>query len=378
MSATPTSQDRTQCLVVGAGVVGLAVAWELAKLDLAVTVLERQPECGSGAAAAAAGMLAAGVEAGAPGPFLDLCRLSSKMWRDWAEQLFQDSGVDCELQTSGLLRVTSSAESISDLEVRRAWQLTQGIEVSQLLTLDQLRQEVAGVSGTVVAGLLYPDEAHVHSHRVTQALELAARRLGVRIETGVEVAAVTVDRDRVRARTPGQDFEADFAVIAAGSWSGGLLAELGVRIGVDPIRGQIAAVRLPPGRLPRIVFGDRGYVLQKRGGLVLIGATEEVAGFDSWVTLAGLERLSQIASNLLPAAGEAAVAHSWAGLRPQSAGGPLLGRVPASDRVLVATGHHRNGVLLAPASAALLGRALLAGADSAELAPFSPRRVAAG
>ena len=373
VTASPAIQDRAHCLIVGAGVVGLALAWELSKQGLAVTVLEREPECGQGASAAAAGMLAAGVEANAPGPFLDLCRRSSRMWRSWAEELRSDSGVDCELETCGLLRVTTRPESISDLEVRRAWQLTQGINVSDLLSLDQLRAEVPGVSAMVAAGLLYPDEAHVHSHRVTQALELAARRHGARIETGVEVTSLKAEGDRVRATVPGRDLEGDLAVIAAGSWSGNLLAGLGVEASVEPIRGQIAAVCGAPGALPRIVFGDRGYVLQKRSGQVLVGATEEAAGFDAWPTLSGMERLSEIAAELIPALTGARFSNSWAGLRPHSAAGPLLGRVPTTDRVLRATGHHRNGILLAPVTADLLGRAVLTGTDPPELAAFSPR-----
>jgi glycine oxidase len=378
VNATAATQDRQRCLVVGGGVVGLALAWELSKQGCSVTVVERGPECGQGASSAAAGMLAAGVEAGAPGPFLDICRRSRQMWPRWAEELRLDSGVDCELEASGLLRVTSRAESVSDLEVRRAWQLTQGIRVSELLNLDQLRAEVPGVSATVVAGLLYPEEAHVHSHRVTEALELALRHRGARIETGVEVTSLKVAGDRVLALGAGRELEGDLAVVAAGSWSGSLLAELGVEASVEPIRGQIAAVRLPPGALPRIVFGDRGYVLQKRSGLVLVGATEEAAGFEPWPTLAGMERLSQVAAELVPTVAGARFSHSWAGLRPHSTAGLLLGRAPTTDRVWLATGHHRNGILLAPATAELLGRAIHEGSDVPELSPFSPRAGGSG
>ncbi len=378
VNAAGATQDRVRCLVVGGGVVGLALAWELSKHGWAVTVVEREPQCGQGASAAAAGMLAAGVEAGAPGPFLDLCRRSSQMWRPWAEELRSDSGVDCELETSGLLRVTSRADSVSDLEVRRAWQLTQGIRVSELLNFDQLRAEVPGISASVVAGLLYPEEAHVHTHRVTQALELAARHRGATIETGMEVTSLRVAGDRVLAVGPGRELEGDLAVVAAGSWSGEFLAELGVDASVDPIRGQIAAVRLPPGALPRIIFGDGGYVLQKRSGLVLVGATEEVAGFAPWPTLAGIERLSSVAADLVPAVAGAPFSHSWAGLRPHSAVGPILGRAPATDRVWLATGHHRNGILLAPATAELLGRAIREGTDPPGLAAFRPRAAGSG
>jgi glycine oxidase len=357
-------------------VIGLSVAHSLARKGVAVTVLERESSTGQGTSAAAAGMLAAAAESQSPGPFFDLCRQSSALWPTWAEMLLEGSGVDCELEVSGLLRVTTNADSIADLEIRRSWQLAQGMEVSELLNPDQLLREVAGLGPEVVAGLLYPAESHVHSHRVVAALEGACRALGVKIKTGVAVDLVRLG-DRPAVEITGAEVGelwADHVVVAAGPWSGPLLSGLGVNATVEPIRGQIVAA-IPQTRvLTRIVYGDAGYVLQKRSGLVLAGATEERRGFQPWPTLEGLQQVTADARRLLPGLGLARFAHTWAGLRPYTRGGPLLGRVPASDRVLLAAGHYRNGVLLAPVTGELLSRAIIEGQDPPELAPFSPQR----
>ncbi len=367
--------DQPSCIVIGAGVIGLGIAWELSRAGWTVRVLERGPVSGGGTSSAAAGMLAAGVEASAPGPFLDLCRRSAALWQRWAAEIQDDSGVDCELERTGLLRVTSQAQMATAFEVRRAWQINQGIRVSELLSFDDLRREVRGISSTLVAGLVYPDEAHVHAHRVLEGLDRAGRTHGVQIETDFEVHRVQLTPDGVAVLAKdGRRHGADRLVVAAGPWSGGFLAQLGVTAVVEPVRGQICAVEMPSGSLPRIVFGDHGYVLQKRSGITLVGATEERVGFEPWATLGATGELAQVAEGLFPAAGTAPLVHTWAGLRPHAPGGPLLGRVPQSDRVLLATGHHRNGILLAPATAVLIKEALVSGSDPADLLPFSPAR----
>ncbi|MHB8322899.1 MAG: glycine oxidase ThiO [Candidatus Dormibacteria bacterium] len=376
LRAPPASGE---CVVAGAGVIGLSIALALAREGVQVTVLEREPECGRGTSAAAAGMLAAGAEAGSPGPFFDLCRSSFSLWRDWSEQLQDESGVDCELELGGLLRVTTNAEFATDLEVKRAWQLTQGIQVSELLGLDQLRLEVPGLGPDVVAGLVYPNEGHVHSHRVLEGLLRACLRRGVRIETAAPVEGLRTDGPRPVVRVGGErarELIADHVILATGVGSAPLMEQLGVAVAVVPVRGQMLAIS--PGRsvLPRIVFGDHGYLLQKRSGLVLAGATEERVGIQPWTTLEGVIQVASSARRLLPALAPARFAGSWAGLRPCARGGPLLGRSPASPRILLATGHHRNGVLLAPVTARLIARAVIEGRDPLELSAFSPQRPA--
>ena len=373
------SVARPECLVVGAGVVGLAVADALVRRGARVGILERGARCGEEASAAAAGMLAGGAEATGADPFQDLCRASRQLWPGWAAELERESGLDCELELTGLVRVTASEEVALELERKSAWQRDHGVEVSPLLDAPQLAQLVPGLGSSVLAGLHYPTDGHIHSHRLTAALVAACTRQGVAIETDTEVVAIDIRASRPRlSLSGGRELEADYVVVSAGSWSGALIPPSAAgQLSVEPVRGQMVA--LDPGRqvLPVIVFGDHGYLLQKRSGLVLAGATEERVGYQSWPTAEGVGRLVTAAIDLMPQLSQSRFAYAWAGLRPHSADGwPLLGRTEVGGRVLLATAHYRNGVLLAPVTAELIARAVFEGSDPPELGPFSPGRLA--
>lgn len=358
---------------------GLAVAVSLARRGAQVRVLERGLHCGQGASAAAAGMLAEGAEVTEAGPFLELCRASRALWPSWAEELLLTTGVDCELERTGLVRVTSSEEGALRLERQAKWQQSHGFEVSPVLDPSQLAKLVPGLGPSVLAGIHYPNDGHVHSHRVVDALVAACEVHGVAIETETEVTALESRAGRPRLTLTGDRVaDGDYLVVCAGSWSGRLLgAAGGAELQVEPVRGQIVAI--DPGRpmVPLIVFGDRGYLLQKRSGLVLAGTTEERVGYQPWPTVAGVSGVAAAAAELMPELAGARFADAWAGLRPHATDGrPLLGRLEPGGRVLLATAHYRNGVLLAPITGELIARAVFEGVDPKELAAFSPGRLA--
>ena len=366
------------CLVIGGGVIGLSVAREVARTGRSVALLERRSEPGAEATAAAAGMLAAAAEAHSPGPFFDLARRSADLWPRWAERLLAESGVDVEYEASGLLRVTTSAEVVGDLEIRRAWQLAQGLEVSGLLSLEELRREVPQLGPEVVAGLHYPGVAHVHSHRVAEALALAGTRAGVRLRLSAEVTGVRARGDLLEVSVGAERQLARRVVVATGSWGERILRGLGVNLRPEPVRGQMLALRPRGLPLPEIVFGDLGYVLQKRSGLVLAGATEERVGHLAETTLDGVARLAAMARTLIPELGPAEFSGAWAGLRPFLESGPVIGPLPQDERVILALGHFRNGILLAPVTAQLVRESLEEGRELAGLMAFSPRRILGG
>jgi glycine oxidase len=360
-------------------VVGLAVAVSLARRGASVRVLEREARCGEGASGAAAGMLAEGAEATEAGPFQGLCRSSRELWPSWSEELRRTTGVDCELDRTGLVRVTNSAEGRRRLEQQSSWQKSHGVEVSSLLGPSQLAQLVPGLGPAALAGLHYPNDWHVHSHRVVEALIAACAVHGVKIETETEVSAIESRPGGSRlSLVDGRTVEADYVVVCAGSWSGRLLGFFGAgETAVEPVRGQIVAI--DPGRplLSVILFGDHGYLLQKRSGLVLAGTTEEHVGYQPWPTVDGVRQVVAVAVELLPELSGARFAYAWAGLRPRGPDGrPLLGRTELGGRMLLATAHYRNGVLLAPVTGELIARAVFEGADPPELEAFSPRRFA--
>jgi glycine oxidase len=366
------------CLVIGGGVIGMAAAREVARTGRSVALLERRSEPGAEATAAAAGMLAAAAEAHSPGPFFDLARRSADLWSGWAELLLAESGVDVEYQECGLLRVTTSAEVVGDLEIRRTWQLAQGMEVSGLLNLEELRQEVPQLGPDVVAGLHYPKVAHVHSHRVAEALALAGSRAGVRLQLSAEVTGVRPSGDLLEVSAGAERHLARRVVLATGSWGEEILRGLGVDLCPEPVRGQMLALRPRGLPLPEIVFGDLGYVLQKRSGLVLAGATEERVGYLAETTLEGVARLAAMARSLIPELGQAQFSGAWAGLRPFLESGPVIGPLPQDERVILALGHFRNGILLAPVTAQLVREALEEGHEPVGLRAFSPRHILGG
>jgi glycine oxidase len=364
--------------VVGAGIAGCAVAWGCQRRGARVIVLERGVP-GGGASGAAAGMLAPCSEAHGPGPFLDLARRSLRLWPGVAAALREEGGVDCELELAGLLRLALDDADVVELGERLAWQGAAGIAVRWLDAPAAAADEPA-LRG-VAAAALYPDEGHVHSVRAVEALLAAARRQGAELRCGAEVVGA-LDGGGVRL-ADGGSVAADRVVLCAGAWSGRVAGALGAGpLALEPVRGQLLALRgLRPAPRRVLFAGPRGYAVSKRDGLTLVGATEERAGFDVRATEEAAARLRGVAGLLLRGAGTATAGHTWVGLRPRAPDGlPLLGRLGEGrlgGALYVATGHHRNGVLLAPVTAQGMASLILDGVAPAGWEHVDPDRVAA-
>ena len=332
-------------MVVGGGVIGCALAYELASRGSRVLVLERERLC-AGASAGAGGMLAPQVEARAPGPLLELGLRSRAMFPEWC------AGLEVGMQFSGILRVTCDEAGAAGLRTRARWQGEQGLE-ARLCDAGECARLCPGLAPALL-GLWVPD-GQVDAPRLTLALGQAAVRAGAQVREGVVVTAIhdgAVD-------TPEGRVAAEAVVVATGAWSG-LLAGMAVR----PVKGQRLMLRHPGWAPPLVVWSDGCYLVPKAGGRVLVGATEEAqAGFDRTVTAGAVAALATAAAQAAPPLAAAELAGAWAGLRPGTPDHlPLLGRLPGASRTWLATGHHRNGILLAPLTARLLGEAILRGA----------------
>jgi glycine oxidase len=356
--------------VVGAGIAGCAVAWACQRRGARVVVLERGAPAG-GASGAAAGMLAPSSEAHGPGPFLDLARRSLALWPGLAEALREEGGVDCELDISGLLRLALDDADLPALCQRLAWQRAQGIAVEWLDGAGAAAAEPA--LARAAGALLYAGEGHVQSVRAVTALLAAARRRGAEVLCDAEVVGALEGGGARLAG--GREVAADRVVLCAGAWSGALAAALGAgALPVEPVRGQILGVRdlhPPPSRV--LYAGLQGYAVGKRDGVTLVGATEERAGFEARLTEAAEMRLRAVGTRLLRGFATATPVHAWVGLRPRAPDGlPLLGRL--GDRLFTATGHHRNGVLLAPVTAEGMASIVLDGVVPPGWERFDPRR----
>jgi len=326
----------------------------------------------------AAGMLAPSSEASAPGPFLDLAQESLGRWPEFAARLEEESGQDCELSLCGVLGLVLDPGEVAPARERLVWQSAAGVRAEWLdaASVGDLEPAAASCAGAA----WYPDEGHVHPARVIEALLLAGRRYSLEVRSGAEVVGWAGPGCGLQL-SDDTEVGAAAVVLCAGAWTPKLAAALGCpELPVVPVRGQLIGLRRVP-LAPRHVLyaGRRGYALTRRGGTVLVGATEEEAGFDASVTAAASERLLETGRRLLRDAAAAGLAGAWAGLRPRAPDElPVLGEVETDParrcRVLVATGHHRNGVLLAPATATGMAEAALDGQVPADWDAFSPGR----
>ncbi len=353
-------QSRPDVLVVGGGVIGCAVAWALAERGLAVTLLERGALAGE-ASGAAAGMLAPFGEALGEGPFLRWALRALARFPSLAEQLRDASGVDPEYSASGILRVALEPDAARALEALAA---LPGADALARLEPREAFALAPGLSRAVVSAVFSPAEGHVRSPLLVRAYAGAAARRGARIETGAPVGGLVREGERVLGvETPDGARAAGAVVLCTGSGSrlaSGWLGA-GFELPVAPVRGQIASLDAPSPPFGPILWSEGGvYLVPKRDGSVVAGATVERVGFDCRVTASGVAELLAGAARLVPALADATFRGAWAGLRPETPDGlPLIGPVPGAAGLYVAAGHYRNGVLLSPVTAELVADGLL-------------------
>jgi glycine oxidase len=364
-------------LVVGGGIIGCSLARELAGAGVRTTVVERGAPGGE-ASTAAAGLLSPQSEAPAPGPFFDLALASRDLHPVWAAELAKETGIDVGYRRTGILRCETSpagAERADSLESRVSWQRAAGLPLEEVGVA-----RIAALSGGLVApgvarAFWFPEDGVVDPVPLVEAVVRSAERRGARILSGRTVQRFLVERGAcVGVETEGGvRFAADCVVDAAGAWAA--LDRDVLDVPVEPVRGQMVELR-PVRALPTVAWSEDVYLVPRTDGRVLAGSTEERVGYVRETTAEAVDRLVGSARRLVPDLAEAAFSRAWAGLRPASADGlPILGATSVPG-LWLATGHYRNGILLAPVTARLLARAIV-GETRPELAPFSPDRFPA-
>lgn len=360
-------------LVIGGGIIGLACARELARAGKRVEVLERK-KAGAEASVAAAGMLAPLAETPRPGPFLDACRASRDLWPGWAAGLSQETGLSIELDTSGSLLVAMSSDEEAHLDAVAETAEAAG-EVVEEIGHDHFRQWVPDASPGIRRVLRILGDHRVDNVQACAVLASAAMAAGVTISYGFEVERI--DRTRhsgggVRVVAEGDVREAEILILAAGAWSGQIpgLPALPVR----PVRGQMLLLQGIDWPWHGCIRSRHGYAVRRGATGLLVGATTEEAGFFCHPTVAGIESLLAFTRHVLPGLDAARLESAWAGLRPGTPDDlPLIGFLPGWP-VLAATGHFRNGILLAPWTAREIARLADGLEASPETAGFSPSR----
>ncbi len=360
-------------LIIGGGVIGLAAARELRLAGAGrVTVLEKG-QAGREASWAAAGMLAPDAETETVDAMYRLCRRSNELYPEFAASLFDETGIDIELDRTGTICVAFSNDDSEHLRRRMAAQQTAGIS-AELLSSTNIAGLESSLSPDVVGGVLYPDNGQVENRKLVAALLEFALRNSIEVHENSPADELEIRNGRaVGLSVKGKSLEADAIVVAAGAWQSELLDKANVGCPrVTPVKGQIIAYERVPS-LRHVVYGAGGYLVPRRDGRLLVGATVEDAGFNTEVTAEAVLSLRQSAERLLPGLAGREPDDKWAGLRPFAAGGePIIGAVPNVSGLFVAAGHYRNGILLAPVTAQLIAEAVLKGSSPEIGRPFLP------
>lgn len=359
--------------IIGAGVIGCAIARELAGRGAGRIVVIDRGEPGGEASGAAAGMLAVASSRARRGALADLKRASAALAEPLVAALQAETGIDVELARPGVLDLAFTSREAEQLERFAAKQRERGFAV-ELLDGDAVRVRHPEINPAVRTAARFADDASLNAGRLVEALHVSAARRGVEFRLGAPLRRVIARRGRVDALLVGEErLAVDRVVIAAGAWAGAVGAMLGARLPVRADRGEMLAVR-PRTPLALPLFWGDACLVPRPSGEVLIGSTSAPRARQKMVTAAGAALLLGRAVRMVPELAEAPVTRVWSGLRPLSTlGRPLLGPLRGYANVTLACGHHRTGILLAPITARLIGELLLDGATSIDLRPFCSR-----
>ncbi|HEY0881130.1 MAG TPA: glycine oxidase ThiO, partial [Archangium sp.] len=328
---------------------------------------------GAEASSAAAGMLAPQFENADGGPMLELSLLSRMAWPKWAAELEAQSGVNVGYLTSGGMQVAFTDDEVHALQAKSAWQTAMGLR-ADVVTGAALKTLEPELSDDALAACDFPDDHQVDPRKLMRALAVGAARAGVQFRSGTVRSLLERNGTIVGVDLEAEQLEAELVVLAAGAWSGLVSGAEIDPSRVKPVRGQMVELQLRAPIFQRLLKSAKGYVVPRADGAVLVGSTMEMVGFDKNVTAQGLHGLLGAAMQLVPNLAKATVTAHWAGLRPWTDDQlPFLGEGPKPG-LLLATGHFRNGILLAPITARLVGQLVRAERPTVDLRPFRYRR----
>ncbi|MBI3756882.1 MAG: glycine oxidase ThiO [Deltaproteobacteria bacterium] len=356
-------------VVIGGGVIGSAIAWNLAAQQQH-TILVEKNQPGKEASSAAAGILAVASGRSKRGPMYQLKSASQKLYPALVQELEERTGIDIEYQRVGVLDLIRN--DADEKKYRQLYDLRreQGYSATWL-SAEEARRFEPELTTDIRGAVHFSDDHHLNNERLAEAWAKAAAQRGATVQTGVTVNEARMTNGKVTAVRIGEEWvNTNTVVIAAGSWSQEVGTIFGLTIPTQPAKGQMLTVRFP--RVRHVISWNDHYLVPRKNGEVVIGSTVEFVGHNKEVTLETVRSLIDRSVELVPTVRTAPLNRFWAGLRPYSpTRRPILDRAPGLENVILATGHHRNGIVLAPITGQLICELITTGKTSMSLEPFA-------
>ena len=332
----------------------------------------RHPSVGTEASWAGAGILTSHATTNEPYP--ELCRASLNLYPNLAEELREETNIDIEFIRSGTLSVFFDEREAAGLIGLAERRVNRGF-TAEVLSPNQVWKVEPSVSKNIAGAVLFPEDGHVRNPKMVKALAIGASNHGTEFLLGNPVSNFIRENGHITGvYVNGETIHADTFVVAAGCWSGKIVADLDFQISIQPSKGQIVLIESVPPIIRRTIDGLGIYIVPRTDGKILLGATVEMVGYDKTPTVDGVKQMIDAAVEIAPELSECKFDQTWVGLRPYHKNGPCLGYIPGYDNVVLASGHYKNGILLAPITGKLISELLTSGQTSLSLSPFEPNK----
>ncbi len=366
-----STSDQYDFAIVGAGVIGLSLAWQLANHG-SVVVIDRQ-KIGREASWAGAGILPPASQKTAVHPLEQLTATSFALHAAWAEQLRSATGIDTGYRECGAVLIARTVGEAAALEGQRLQWLENDV-VAETISVNRVVELVPSLAhcrDSIQTAVLLPDEAQIRNPDHLAALVAACQKQNVKlIEEAGEVTFPSLEQT-VTIQAGQQKIQARRMCLTAGCWTGQLAESIGLKISMLPVRGQMLLYKLPSASFAPVVYEGTRYIVPRDDGHVVVGSTLEEVGFDKSTTEAGISGLKAFANGLIPELTSQRLVKQWSGLRPATFDGfPYISKVPKLTNVWVNTGHFRSGLLLSTGSAMIMAELMTDRVPSIDIMPF--------
>jgi glycine oxidase len=366
MLAGNTENILSDVVIIGGGIIGMLTARELHNAGVDVLVIERGP-LGGESSWAGGGIISPLYPWRYSRSVNQLAEISKTIYPQLAQQLQDESGVDCELITSGLLYA-----DLDEQQQAQSWASEWSVDLQTVTDAQHVHQIEPEVNAAIDGGLWLPDIMQIRNPKLVKALKGSFDSLGIKYYEHMPVTELMIEAGVVKGvTTAAAHYSADKVVIASGAWSAGFIKDE-KNVEVEPVKGQMIMFRGEPGLIRRMVLSSGHYIIPRKDGRVLAGSTLERTGFDKTVTDDAMVELRRAAVEIIPALGDMKIERQWAGLRPGTEQGiPYICTHPEIEGLYINAGHYRNGVVLGAASVRLMTELVLGKSPSIDPAAYA-------